>query len=357
MLNELMKLQANLSFPLDGIGTWRATHHQFDEQTVWALQAAYAAGRPLLIQGEPGCGKSQVARAVAQKLKCAFIPIVIHPRSEFTDLLWRFDAVARLGQAQLLSHDKFGLSQSKQSGPDHDGNDGNGQKCQNLDPRDALDPQRFLVPGPLWWAVNWKSARTQSGHAKLAAQNYQPHTDYVATDTSNEGASPAPPKRVLLIDEIDKAQVELPNGLLEVLDNGSFAIPYVADSVVASADPAPLVIITSNGECRLPKAFMRRCFVLTMKMKEDKNDFIDWLVERGKIHFQAEGEHYPDIFKTCAERLWAFRQAAIQSDESKPGQSEYLDLLKVLFSQKDDYEKRLDQVQEFAFNKNQPDDL
>lgn len=108
-------------------GTWGDAVHLFDQPSADALLAALAAGRPLLVQGEPGAGKSQLARAAAAVLGRAFIAYVVHARSEAQDLLWEFDAVARLGEAQVL-----------------------GALPSSLSAEQRLDPRRFLTPGPLW---------------------------------------------------------------------------------------------------------------------------------------------------------------------------------------------------------------
>jgi hypothetical protein len=76
--------------------------HRFDEESAWAVRAALAAQRPLLVRGEPGSGKSQLARAAAEALGRLFVAEVVHARSESQDLQWRFDALGRLGDAQAM---------------------------------------------------------------------------------------------------------------------------------------------------------------------------------------------------------------------------------------------------------------
>ena len=75
--------------------------HVFDEATIQAVDAALAAQRPLLVRGEPGIGKTQLARAVAKDLGRAYVQRVVDVRTESRDLMWRFDAVERLAEAQL----------------------------------------------------------------------------------------------------------------------------------------------------------------------------------------------------------------------------------------------------------------
>lgn len=87
--------------PAHGHGAWPATRHQFDKDGVWAIRAALATGRPLLLRGEPGIGKSQLARAAAEHLRVPFLAKVIDERTERDDLLCYYDAVARVAAAQV----------------------------------------------------------------------------------------------------------------------------------------------------------------------------------------------------------------------------------------------------------------
>ena len=88
--------------PLESQGSWPDSVHVFDENSAWAIESALQACRPLLVRGETGTGKSQLARAAALKLERAFIAEVVHARSESQDLLYRYDAVGRLGEAHTL---------------------------------------------------------------------------------------------------------------------------------------------------------------------------------------------------------------------------------------------------------------
>lgn len=280
---------------LPKLGSWPQSMHVFTEESDYALRAAEAAGRPLLIRGEPGTGKSQLARAAAVATGRLFLSVVVHARTESQDLQWHFDAVARLGEAQTLAHVAAPGS------------------------LDRLRPERFISPGPLWWIFDWHSAHKQW---QTCAKPLEP------VPTPPEGWTPGQ-GGVLLIDEIDKADSDLPNGLLETLGNGDFAIPYLITSVRQSeSGQPPLVIMTTNEERELPDAFIRRCLVLSLSLPTGEQALLDFLCERGRVHFQgACGE---TVRRQAAELLLKDRQNAVDQGMVPPGQAEYLDLLRAL---------------------------
>jgi MoxR-like ATPase len=296
----------NQPVQLPKCGTWPASVHLFDQDSADAILAAWAAERPLLVQGEPGAGKSQLARAAAVRLGRAFISHVVHARTEAQDLQWEFDAVARLGEAQVLGSNRSDCS------------DRTPQQQQQLAPR------RFLCPGPLWWAFGWDSARTQNADpstVRRVPEPWHPEGWHVGA-----GA-------VLLIDEIDKAEADLPNSLLETLGNGGFTVPWLDDpvSIPAGTDP-PLVIITTNRERELPRAFLRRCLVLTLDLPEKDDALKALLVERGRQHLtDASGQRvHDDILELVAGQLITDRKLAKERACPVPGQAEYLDILRAL---------------------------
>ena len=282
---------------LPAVGSWPPSHHLFDEAAVHAIRAALAAERPLLVRGEPGTGKSQLARAAAVKLGRAFVSTVVHGRSEPQDLQWRFDAVARLGEAQAL------------------GAGGQGDVAK------VLDPQRFLSPGPLWWVFDWNDAARQHVDCKYADPR-PPQPGWAPDWQPSAGA-------VLLIDEIDKADADLPNGLLETLGNGAFSVPYRQQPVGLGANvEPPLVVITTNEERELPSAFLRRCLVLHLQVPKERQAFIDWVMERAAAHSELDCAW--EVWNEAAEQLWLDRQAAEAQGVSRPGLAEYIDLLRAL---------------------------
>jgi MoxR-like ATPase len=188
-----------------------------------AVNASIFLRRPLLLTGAPGSGKSSVIQSVAAELELgSVLRWHITSRSTLTDALYRYDVLGRIHAYQLA-------------------------KATGADASDDIAP--FLQLGPL-------------GHALL----------------------PDARPRALLVDEIDKSDLDLPSDLLDVLDRGEFRIPelerYAADDVtIRGADGAsthtvvrglvqctefPVVVLTSNGEREFPSAFLRRCIRFTM---------------------------------------------------------------------------------------------
>ena len=303
-MNKLPQLPLNLCEG-NSLGTilpklrhWPESNHVFDSTSVEAVNAALAAGRPLLLRGEPGSGKSQLARAAAEVLKWPFLSRVVNGRFEPEDLLYRFDAVARLSAAQA-------------------GADKNDLKASN-----------FLLPEVLWWALNPKTA---ASCAKEAAR----HCGEVAVDYDCEeelGYCFAEEKgAVVLIDEIDKADSEVPNSLLETLSLGGFHVPYGMPYVDAQGVP-PLIIITTNEDRELPPAFVRRCLVHQMDLPDEVEELTKVLVPRLKEHLK---EHPLDqkVYELAIKLLSEHRIRLGDIDQPKPGQAELLDLLRAVSRQ------------------------
>src|SRR5215469_10441589 len=160
-----------------------------------AVNAAMTLKRPLLIKGEPGTGKTMLAEEVAQALGMPLLQWHIKSTTKAQQGLYEYDAVSRLRDSQLA---------------DIDG----GERVHNI--------HNYIVRGVLWQAF----------------------------------ASDEPV--VLLIDEIDKADIEFPNDLLLELDRMEFHVYETRETVLAKH--RPIVVITSNTEKKLPAAFLRRCF-------------------------------------------------------------------------------------------------
>lgn len=266
--------------------------HQWSQAEIDALTLAYAARRPLLVRGEPGTGKTQLARAAAEFLGWRLHTETIHPRFEPHELQYRFDAVRRLADAQARPPQ---LDDAQPKTP-------------------QLDDRRYYRPGVLWKAFGWTTAL-----------DFLPEAERLAD----------PKGHVLLIDEIDKADSDLPNSLLEVLAQRSFHVPPVPEPIGGPEVPLPLIVITTNEERELPAAFLRRCIVLSLAAE---GGYADWLVQRGRAHFGAlanvEGREaallHDDVLVQAADQLVQDRSALESLQLSRPGLAEYLDLLYAL---------------------------
>lgn len=253
---------------LDPVGSWPQAVHLWSAPELDALALAVATGRPLLIKGDAGTGKSQIARAAAAMLGSGwrFLYEVVTARLDAHDLQWRHDPIKRLALANL---------------------------------KDAGALNEVLEPGLLWRAL--APASGQPRHA------------------------------VVLIDEIDKADSDVPNSLLEVLANKAFTLP---DGSRVPAQAAPddkavemLVIFTSNDERELPPAFVRRCLVLDLKPPKTEVDFKHWLLERGQVQFPTMQSY---VLDEAARLTWIERQGTPAAAVHRPGLAEFLDLLRGL---------------------------
>jgi len=206
-----------------------------------AVNAAIHLRRPLLVTGTPGCGKTSLAYAIAEELELGpVLSWAVTPRSQLQDGQFLYDAVGRLQDA--------GWSASPSSVP-----------VQNQAPA----TEAAAVPEP------------------------RPTSDYLKLGPVGTAFLPFSRPRVLLIDELDKGDLQLPNELLNLFEEGSFEIPQLVrearrhgrDEPVQTADPGgtwpvsagrvlcrefPIIVLTSNGEREFPAAFHRRCIRVAM---------------------------------------------------------------------------------------------
>ncbi|MEO5370723.1 MAG: MoxR family ATPase [Magnetococcus sp. DMHC-1] len=291
--------------------------HLLGVEEIHALNASMAAGRPLLVRGEPGTGKSQLARAAARLLGRAFIQFVIDSHTESRDLLWTFDKTQRLAEAQLAG--------SLGGNPDMI--------------RAGLAAERFLYPGPLWWTFDWENALEQAQRVGVAPPLQLDGGDW------NNGC-------VFLLDEIDKAESEVPNGLLEALGSRSF-VPLGRTGPVRAVGTLPLVIITTNEERALPDAFLRRCLVLHLRLPQEEKALVEFLIWRGRSHFPKARE---SVLRRAAEMLHENRRSAMEARINPlPGQAEYLDLLRAVLGLETTEKAQLamlDVVSQYTLKKN-----
>ena len=219
-----------------------------------AVNAAITLERPLLVKGEPGTGKTELARQVSASLGVPMIEWSIKSTTRAQQGLYEYDAVSRLRDSQL------------------------GDERVN-------DVKNYIRKGKLWQAFE------------------------------------AEGRVVLLIDEIDKADIEFPNDLLQELDRMEFFVYETGETV--KARQRPIVIITSNNEKELPDAFLRRCFFHYIKFPDAET--LRSIVE----------VHFPDIkqglLTTALTQFYELREQP--GLKKKPSTSEVLDWLKLLLAE------------------------
>ena len=303
------------------------TQHQLEEGALLAINAALATGRPLLVRGEPGTGKSQLARAAAHLLDAALLVRVVDARTEIEDLFWRLDAVRRLADAHLPHEERRELNKNRSDIP-------------------ALDERRYIIPEALWWTFDWNGAANQ---AELSSSPAPPRP---------EGWNPERGGRVLLLDEIDKADESLPNGLLGALGSGCFGLRGQGE-VRWTWEHPPLIIVTTNEERPLPDAFLRRCLVLHIALPTERQALVQCLMDRGARHVPQATEA---VLLAAAEILADDRATIDGKGFNPPGQAEYIDLLHAVCDLFDGEQERLEQLKqlrEFALWKHEamPEDL
>lgn len=224
-----------------------------DKELMVAVNAAIRLERPLLVKGEPGTGKTELARQVAAALGLEMIEWSIKSTTRAQQGLYEYDAVSRLRDSQLG------------------------------DPR-VNEVSHYIRRGKLWQAF------------------------------ASDG------KVVLLIDEIDKADIEFPNDLLQELDRMEFHVYETGETVRANV--RPIVIITSNNEKELPDAFLRRCFFHYIRFPDAET--LSRIVE----------VHYPGIkqrlVSAALTQFYEIRE--MPGLKKKPSTSEALDWIRLLVS-------------------------
>ena len=224
-----------------------------DDLTI-AVNAAVTLERPLHVKGEPGTGKTELARQVSNALRLPMIEWNIKSTTRAQQGLYEYDAVSRLRDSQL------------------------GEERVH-------DVKNYIRKGKLWQAFE------------------------------------AEGKTVLLIDEIDKADIEFPNDLLQELDKMEFFVYETGETI--KAVNRPIVIITSNNEKELPDAFLRRCFFHYIRFPE-----MDTLRKIVEVHHPGIKE---TLLTTALTQFYEIRDQ--QGLKKKPSTSEVLDWLKLLLAE------------------------
>lgn len=268
------------------------THpYVFDDNIKIAVDIALATGRPLLVAGVPGSGKSRLAEAMAALLDWNYLNVTITSKTRVEDLTADFDHLQRLHDAHRPGGDN------------------------------GIKPDwAYYKPGLFWWAFD-KNSASRRGGSEDEAQKLNVKLDYPGKKTQKDANAN---KTVLLIDEIDKAEPDLPNDLLEPLDRRRLFDPS-GKLVEAAKNQKLLTIITTNGERELPPAFMRRCVVL--KLAEPNAEKLQSIA---RYHFSPESfelnkQSFNELLATLAQKVVALRSDTDRSYRRPASTSEFLD--------------------------------
>jgi MoxR-like ATPase len=248
----------------------------YEDKIALAVNVALVTRRPLLLSGPSGTGKSTLALNVALSLGWRYYEHVVTSKTEATDFLYRFDTIRRLNDAQAN---------------------------QTLLPTAA-----YVEPGVLWWAFDRFGAQRR-GKVDLPDHLWAPDPCKIDAE-----------RAVVLIDEIDKAEVDVPNALLVPFGALQFPVEPITETV--KTDTPPLIFITTNGERELPLAFMRRCVVLALKDPHE-----DQLVEIAGAHIRDAGGH-EGLFRAVAKHIIEMGQNGAEKHRLRPSTAEYLDTLR-----------------------------
>jgi MoxR-like ATPase len=249
----------------------------FSPLVVLSVNVARATRRPLLVAGEAGSGKTRLAAAVAAVLNWHYYARTVTSRTQAADLLWTFDTLRRFSDATT--------------------------------PQKELQPDQYYVePGVVWWGFDQITA-SRRGLKPLA--DSKRHLDNPDPRGGLGGA-------VVLIDEIDKADPDVPNDLLEPFDVRRFTVKETNETISATRDT--LLVLTTNGERDLPPAFVRRCVMLALPEPD-----APWF-ER------VAGQHFPKgdvaLHKAVAAEVQRLRNE-VRAGMRKPSTAEFIDALRV----------------------------
>ncbi|RDJ23361.1 AAA family ATPase [Bosea caraganae] len=292
----------------NGAPTLKGKGYQLDGDVVAAVDVALALGRPLLVSGEPGCGKTELGYAIARRLGIDRLYLhSVKSNSEAGELFYTYDALSRFRAAQL-----------------RETQDGVAKAALYDDVGDYVEFQalgRALI-----------EAHESAAVAPLLRGKHRPDPEKPT----------APPRRsVVVIDEIDKASKDFPNDLLHEIETMSFRVrefpgdppPETPPGYALSPELRPVVLITSNEERQLPDAFLRRCIFHEINFPE--GDILKRIIasgltarlERMGLRGRPDRNLGDGSIADLVKLLLDFRG---QDPDKKPGIAEMLDAAALL---------------------------
>ena len=247
-----------------------------------AVNVALALGQPLLVTGEPGTGKTQLAASLAYELELP-APLVFHTKTTSTakDLFYRYDSLAHFHDAQFRKQE-----------PD----------IENYIAYEAL------------------------GLAILLSMNPPEANSHLPERLRDEG----PIRSVVLIDEIDKAPRDLPNDVLNEIENMSFTVRETGQTFSADQSYRPILVLTSNSEKNLPDAFLRRCvfYHISFPGRERLKEIV-----QGRLRLSAD--FTPQMLDNAIRHFEEIRELALKK---RPATAEFLAWTRILEKMRIDVE-------------------
>jgi MoxR-like ATPase len=241
--------------PIDPMASWQGTSDYIAAPELSRIvNVALLLGRPLLIKGEPGTGKTLLARSIAEGLRMPLLTWNVKSTTRARDGLYVYDTVQRLYDSRFQD-------------------------------KDVSDIRQYIHLGPLGRAFA------------------------------------SPDRSVLLIDEVDKADIEFPNDLLHELDQMNFTIHETEETI--NAKHRPVVVITSNNEKELPDAFLRRTVFHFIEFPD--RELMSKIV---RVHFPSLGT---DLLKAALDAFYRVR--AVEGVRKRPSTSELIDWIAAILAE------------------------
>jgi MoxR-like ATPase len=318
--NQPLQLLKNLP-PLDWEEMTRPEDYvAWDNELIAAANVALTLGKPLLLTGEPGVGKSEFARWLAHELELGDREkFVVKSTTEATDLFYTYDTLGRFHDAQIHSTPQFSSSSTKTA----------------PDVGTVVDKRQLQYLN--YQALGIAILNSRGRATVLKTQCVSPEKSLAIAET--------PRRTVVLIDEIDKAPRDVPTDILDEIDKMAFSVKEIG-SVSLKSDKTlrPIVVITSNSERDLPEPFLRRCIYYHIPFPKTDKDLQKILLSRLR---KRMAESSPLLSDTQA--LFSYLRNGTIPFQRKPGLAELLDWLYDLTRDSENLHKRLSELDRQAY--------